>query len=469
VRRERMTELNTDESQLNALKKHYPTVLSPQGKCKGVGEASKTRWTTLWLLVSVVLPPIIAFAILYRQRISLPYQDDYLVVLAFANDYRQLHGFTAKVLDVATTQTNDYKLGFLHFVIALELELTGRLSFGFLITIGNFLLLPIAYLLWHVYRRDRTDLNQQLLEFVPVSLLFFSLSYWESLNWAMAGLQNLSVIMFSLLALYFLNPRNRSLSFPALLLACGSAILAAFSSANGFLLAPLGLFLLLRRNAAVGAAVWCASFVLPLAAYRYHYIPFSVSVNIMHRGSYGGKMAYFFGFIGCAIQQRWVAGVLGLVMLAVLLFAARFGFERSHPAPFYFTVWILLTAVLVAGLRQGIAPRYSMYSLLLLISCYWFLRQYLPTRSAVFSPKRIYTVSIVLAAILCLVSDITAYRHLKQRRDMVIGGLENYRANPQVNTPLNNPETRQASPSEEAYERDTLNRAIAGHVYTLPE
>jgi len=50
----------------------------------------------------------------------------------------------------------------------------------------------------------------------------------------------------------------------------------------------------------------------------------------------------------------------------------------------------------------------------------------------------------------------------------VLSGLENYRANPQVNSPLNNPETRQASPSEEGFERDTLNRAITGHIYTLP-
>jgi hypothetical protein len=467
--------LNTNESQLNALEKHYDAIAFPRKGRGALEEASKGRWTTLWLFISVVLPAVVALGILYRQRISVPYQDDYLVIVAFANDYGQMHGFTEKVLHVATAQTNDYKLGFLHFVVALQLELTGCLNFGSLITLGNFLLLAIAYLLWRVYRREGSDLNQQLLEFVPVSLLFFSLTYWESLNWAMAGIQNLSVIMFSLLAIYFLNlGRTKSPPFHALLLACGSANLAAFSSANGFLLAAVGLVFLLRRKAVVGAAVWCASFVLPFAAYRYHYIPFSVSVNIMHKGSYGGKIAYFFGFLGCAILQRWVAGVLGLVILGVLLLAARFGFERTHPVPFYFSLWILLTAALVACLRQGVASRYSIYSLLLLISCYWFLVQYLPTRSAAFSRKRVYTVAIVAAVVLCLASDIVADGHLKQRRDMVLAGLEHYRANPQVNTPLNNPEIRQqASPTdlrrEEAFERDTLNRALAAHVYRLPK
>jgi len=444
---ERPTELNSNDTQVNTQEKRYTASIFSHREREADGGASKWRRNRLWLLIAVVLPPAVAFGILFRQRISVPYHDDYAVILAFANDYRQLHGFTAKALDVATTQSNDYKLGFVHLIIALELELTGRLNFGFLVTLGNFLLLPIAYLLWRVYRTDGSHLNQQLLEFLPVSLVFFSLTYWESLNWAMAALQNLSVIMFTLLAICLLNPKGtKSLPFRVLLLACGSAILAAFSSANGFLLAAVGLFMFLRRKAVVGAAVWCAGFVLPLAAYRYHYVPFYVSVDAMHR-SYVGKVAYVFGFLGCAIQERWVAGLLGLVIFALLFLAVRFGFERTHPIPFYFSLWILLTASLVAWLRQGIASRYSIYSLLLLISCYCFLAQYLPTRSAAFTRKRVCMVSIVLAAVLCLTSDIVAYGHLKQRRERVLSGLENYRANPHVNTPMNDPETRQAAPS----------------------
>lgn len=41
------------------------------------------------------------------------------------------------------------------------------------ITVSNFFLLSIAYLLWRVYRREGSDLNQRMLEFVPVSLPFF--------------------------------------------------------------------------------------------------------------------------------------------------------------------------------------------------------------------------------------------------------------------------------------------------------
>jgi hypothetical protein len=66
-----------------------------------------------FLLVFVVLlPGIVAFGILYRQALSLPYQDDYGTILAFAADYKQLPSLTTKALYIATAQSNEYKLGF---------------------------------------------------------------------------------------------------------------------------------------------------------------------------------------------------------------------------------------------------------------------------------------------------------------------------------------------------------------------
>ena len=461
-------ELSTDEIQVsNPVNERAPALFKDREE-RGEDQHKKRRgWLRVGLLLAVFLPVVTAFSVLYKQRLSVPYHDDYGVILSFANEYGQLHGFTAKVLNIATTQNNDYKLGFVHFVIAMELELTGHLNFAFLVALGNSCLLAMAYLLWRVYRREAGALNEQLLEFLPISLLFFSLTYWESVNWAMAGLQNFSVIVFSLLAICFLVPKG-TLSFPRLLLACISATLAAFSSANGFLLAPVGLLLLLRRQAFVASAVWCVSFGLPFAAYRYHYIPFHVSVHTMHRGSYVGKVCYYFAFLGCAIQQRWLAAILGFAIFGILVLAARSGFERTNPIPFYFSIWILLTAAPVAWLRQGIASRYSMYSLLLLIFGYWFLAQYLPTRSAAFSRKRLCAVSIVLTAVLCFASDILAYVNLGQRRQIVLSGIENYRANPAINSPMIFPEIREVAPEEEEFERATLTRAIAEHVYTLP-
>ena len=423
----------------------------------------------VWPLIAVLVPAAIAFFILYRQEFSLPYQDDYKVILDFANEYSQLRGVPTKLLYIATKQTNDYKLGFEHLIVAMEIEFTGRLNFAFLIILGNFFLLAIAYVLWRIYRREGIDLNRQLIEFIPVSLLFFSLAYWESLDWAMAGLQNLPVVLFSLLAIYFLvPPRESKLTTSMLLLSCISAILSCFSSANGFLLGPIGLLILLPRRAFVPAVVWCASFLIPLAAYLYHYTPYYVSVGTVHHGSVTGKAFYFFVFLGSAVTRPLIAALIGVFVTIVLALALRSRFDRVKPAAFYSTVWILLTAGLVGALRQNTASRYSIYSLLALIFCYCFLTQYLPDRVPVLNAKRFYAISTILALLFFVHSNKLANFNLSKRRVLVLTGMEHYRANPQINSPTVDPLVEKLYPEEQESERTILNQAVQEKVYTVP-
>jgi hypothetical protein len=63
-------------------------------------DAQKWRRVSGRLLISVLLPAAVAFGLLYRQEFAVPYQDDYPVIVDFANNYSQLHGFTAKLLDI---------------------------------------------------------------------------------------------------------------------------------------------------------------------------------------------------------------------------------------------------------------------------------------------------------------------------------------------------------------------------------
>jgi hypothetical protein len=433
-----------------------------------VFENSTTRPITFLLILAVLLPAIAAFGILYRRSLSVPYQDDYDAILAFALRYGQLPTLKAKVLEIATLQHNEYKLGFEHSVVAAELELTHHLNFTFLTVLGDLLLLPLGYLLWRTYQQDEKGLARRLLAFLPISLLFFSLTYWENLNWATTGLQNTPVILFGLLAIFFIAP-GKAPSVAHLLLGCLAAALAAFTSANGFLLGPVGLWILLARRAYAGSVAWCASFILPLAAYLYHFTP---SVYVVQRFVYITRPLFFLGFIGCAVPFRWVAAPLGLVLMSIFVLAVRSRFDRTNPVAFYFTVWIVATGCLVAWVRGAgtfvIASRYSMYSSLMLIFCYSFLAQYLPGRWSIFNRTRFYVTSIVLAVCFCCLADVYAYKILQTRRRSILAGIESYRANPQVNSPLNNPEVEQGVPKEKAFEQGMLTEAIQKGVYTLP-
>jgi len=425
------------------------------------GPGGGVRPGTTWLLLfAVLLPAIFAFGILYRQALIVPYQDDYAVILAFAADYDQLHSVGSKLVDIATTQTIEYKIIFEHFIVASEMELTHHINFALLTGLGDLFLLPIGYLLWRTYRDQDADLNQRLLAFLPISLLFFSLTYWETLNWSTADLQNVPVIFFSLLAIYLLFPMSNA----RFVLACMVAAVAACTSPNGFLLGPVGLLILLPRRAYAKSLLWCASFVGPLAAYLYHYTPL---VRASHKTLYITRPIFFLSFFGAgAVPYRWPAALLGVAALAIFGLAVRSRFDRTNPVGFFFTVWVLATGLMVSSVRGAtgvwVVSRYSVYSLLLLIFCYSFLAQYLPARRGFYVTATIFSLGI------CLLAQIHAYTKLGARRRMVLTGIALYRADPQANSPMIDPNLLQGFPEEKAYEQSALTNAIQKHVYSLP-
>ena len=302
---------------------------------------------------------------------------------------------------------------------------------------------------------------------MPISLLFFSLTYWENLNWTTTGLVNTPVIVFSLLAIYLLLPAApKELTRARLLLACLAAAVAAFTSANGFWLGPVGLLILLPQRAYLRSLLWCAAFVLPLAAYLYHYTRL---VHPLSHAPYVTRPLFFFAFLGCgAIPSRWPAAAVGVVVAGVLWLAFRSRFDRIHPVAAYFTIWIVATAALAAWVRGAsmfnIGSRYSIYSILLLIFCYSFLGRSLPKRWL----RCFFVASLIFALCVCLIADVHAYKKLGARRRMVLAGMELYRTNPRDNSPMIDQNLLKGFPEERAYEQDALTRAIEAHVYALP-
>lgn len=423
---------------------------------------------TLLLVFAVLLPTVVAFGIMYRQALTIPYEDDYDAILAFATGYEQLPNLKSKVVDIATAQYNEYHLIFEHFVVASELEFHHHLNFTFLTALGDLFLLPLGYLLWLTYGNDESRLDHRLLAFLPISLCFFSLTYWENLNWAMTGLQNTPVILFSLLAIY-LVASTKAPSRARVLLGCLAAALASCSSANGFLLGPVGLLIFLPRRAFAASLAWCSSFVFPLATYVFHYAP--PTVQPTHR-FFHTRPLFFLAFIGGVVPLPRPAVLLGTVLLAVVLLAVRSRFDRTNPVAFYFTLWILATDCLAAWVRGAtgywISSRYTFYSCFLLIFCYSFLAQYLPGRSATFDRRRFYATAIVIAAGLGVTANIYAYTGLGERRRMALAGIELYRARPDINSPMIDPRIERAYPGEKAFEQNVLTEAIQKKIYSLP-
>ena len=430
------------------------------------------RWTAL-LLLGVFAPALVAFGILYRQSLTVPYLDDYDAIVAFAIDYEESPGFGPKLLEIAAKQHTQYKLIFANSVVAAELEFTHHLNFTFLTVLGDLFLLPTGFLLWKTYGGGAGDLNRRLMEFLPVSIVFFSLAYWETLNWALGELQNTPVIFFSLLAIYLLVGKGSPAAGVRLFFACLAAALAAFTLANGFLLGPVGLLFLVPRRAYAASLAWSASFILPLLPYLYRYTPTTLPDFVVGKALFLSRFLVFLAFFGCAVANRWVAAILGVVILAIVVIAVRSRYDRSNPVALYFTMWVVVTGMVVGWGRGGMGfwttSRYSVYSCLVLIFCYSFLAWYLPRRSPNFRRGRFYVTSMVIAASLWLFADGDANWNLKERRRMVLAGIENYRIDPRNNSPLNVPLYPGLVVNEKELEQAVLTKAIERGIYALPQ
>jgi hypothetical protein len=87
---ERLVDLDIRKRQVNSSEKeHAEAMFEDRTNAMGFGKRANGN-RHLELLIVNFLPVVAAFSILYRQRLSVPYHDDYGVILAFANRYGQL-------------------------------------------------------------------------------------------------------------------------------------------------------------------------------------------------------------------------------------------------------------------------------------------------------------------------------------------------------------------------------------------
>lgn len=436
------------------------------------------------LACAVCLPPLLVYAILFREALAIPILDDYHAVLGFSLHLVQLHSAQDKLLYVIAAQHDEYKLIFEHAVMAAQLALVHHISISFLVTLGNLMLLPIAYACWRNYFAGKSDLRIRLALFLPISFLLFQLNYAETLDWSMGSLQNVAVIAFAFLSLHFLT-RPGSACFS---LAWICAALACASSANGFLLAPVGLLILWQQRnerqitagpAAVRVIAWAFLFPIMLALYLYQYTRPAPIPHI----AFFWKALFFVSFTGGAVENMHgrpvphLAILFGLAICAVFVDAIRKRYYVTNPFAFYTTVWIFFSAMLVSairialGLQLSLSGRYKIYCDLLLIFCYAYLALRIRTSHLTLGRKRtIYVSALSVIILFSLASDAVGYQLLVKRRQRVLDGIALYLANPETTTPMINPNER-LTPQMQRDQADALtdlNQARQSGLYELP-
>ena len=388
--------------------------------------------------IFVALPIVMFSCIVFERLVNLPLQDDYDAVLRFVNQTAQAQGAGAKLANLLADQHNEYKLFFGHALEWAQFARLGHVSFAQLCVIGDSAVYVLGLILWLMFLPGEKDLAKRLAYFVPVAWLLFQLEYWETLDWAMASLQNLWVIVFSLGAIRCLVRPTRKAYAGAIIL----YVLAIAASGNGFLLFVVGLLILATRRQLARAAGWLAVTAMCIAAYSYHYnfmssqarahsSVFSTLLGLRpdYALAFAGNAAAIAGAGGAPIFAR-LCEVLGAALLLLFGWLAWRGYIKRNPGISYSVLFVLLTAVGVAGLRsdlglmQGLSSRYTIYGGLMLIFAWSALaEEFSQNWDGPLLNNNPYLAAAGLAIVFGLCTDFIGYQNLVYRELDAIKGM----------------------------------------------
>lgn len=403
---------------------------------------TQRRASTVRLTIPAILiafPAAIFYSVLFSNLINVPLLDDSHAVLKFINQMIEAKGALGKFQIFLASQDNEYKLFFGHGVEWAQYALLGHVSFVSLCMLGDSAVLVLALILWSMFMPGRKDLGKRLVYFVPVAWLVFQLEYFETLNWAMASLANLWVIVFSFGTIVcLLRPSRRAYAGALLLYALAIACLS-----NGFVLLPVGLLILATRRQLVRAAGFVSMTAVCIAAYAYHY-----NVRPSQPHGYGSVFAapfhvrpgYVIAFIGNVGAIRGAVPsylgfciALGAGLLVIIAFLARRGYAQRNPAIAYCVLFILLTALGVAGLRSdfglgsSLTPRYTIYGALLLVFVWEALaEEFLQHRREALLNNSPYLAAVLVSAFFGLCMDEIGYLNLTRRNHELVVGMASF-------------------------------------------
>lgn len=319
-------------------------------------------WRVLLFAVLALIPVLATYMVLWRTSVPIPYMDDYDAILGFANVYHLLPTLSAKLLYINDATHVQYKLIALHSIVALNLTFLRRVDFALIQWLGNVSLLLIAWCLWRML--PHAILWQRLMYFLPVTSFVFVLRDNEAMGWAMDCLQLVTVVSYALLSIYLFTGEKRSWFAGG----CIAFVLAAWSSANGFLVLPVALLMLFQARSWRRMVALLLLTALVLVSYLHSFHP-GVPPPA-HAASPLVIPGFYVTLLGNSLSRWWLACPFGLVLLYAVLPVLWRSLFRVHrlDAVTGSMLFLLMNAGLLTlgryqfGIIGATASRYSIYS-----------------------------------------------------------------------------------------------------------
>lgn len=400
-------------------------------------QSHQTRYRPfdLWVATFLILIPVFVFWYAWASyAVNVPKWDDH-VLKAFLFNLDKETSVSGKLYELFR-QHNEHRIVYDRIITWIDYHLFGKFNYRHLMVIGNlslFGLIAIFGLVMGHSVAQRVSTHRPSLRLVdclvylpPVAFLLLNLSQWENMYWGMAALQNFTVILWIIWAIYLLSFTQKI--GPTLLVAAA----ATLTSGNGLLVWPLGFALLLiqvglkDRTSWKPLVFWSLGMIISIPLYFLNYK--SPPGNPPAKGSLPELIGGWFAFIGSAAEALPIRPVIGncmlfgglllLVVLAICLYILRKWVSRRTLSAFdYFflgtAAFLVGTGVIVAWTRAGfgintlITSRYKLYSLLLMALVYTYIvgEVHQSAKKWILGIGLVFSISLMWSSYLTYLSD----------------------------------------------------------------
>jgi hypothetical protein len=387
----------------------------------------------------ILLPAALGFLYVHLYGVNVPYNDGWTLVGLF----EKLSSGTLTVADLFS-QHNEHRIFFPRIVMLFVGVITGFNVVATMYLIQTLLLVTLVVLLLAF----RSSVSPNPLWFVPIAFLVFS--WGQSWNMLQAfQIQLVLVQTFAILAFWLLHvcTRNGRLGRVAFAGALGSATVAAFSSAHGLVVWPVGfmqlLFLPMRpAKRSLLIVVWSLVGLLEGIVYFLGY-EHTGKTTVAHALDHPLRSLKFFlaALGGSLFKQPDLAFSSGILLTflaamgAVLVYKdGRWGECSFWIATLSFSLLILAGTTVARGMFMGNIsnPKYVTYSLLVPIAVYALLLSSLRIRP---EPDTVVVFGVLAALIVSSVPlsyawGIAEAKEIQAKKEKTAFVLATYRSQP---------------------------------------
>jgi hypothetical protein len=304
---------------------------------------------------------------LFSNAVNYPLYDDQGAILHFILKYQDAGSITDK-LSVIMTPYNESMIIFPKLFVLAWLKVFGVINFSHLLLFNGFLLV-ITHLL--IFMKSR--INFWPLLFVQ-TLFIFQFQFYDDAFWAISGLCYYGTFIFAALTFYFLPRKTFVSNFTSI----SSALIAALTFGNGWILFPVCCFILYKEKRIVAATVWTLIFLIlvivsfslrsafhPLASANLNPVDNSLFILIF----LGSAFQFFYSSL-----LAFVAGLFIATVFVMQLFKKKASDNSFSSLMLAFLIFSAIAAsplrsALEANGHYGLHIRYGVFSILAFCLC----------------------------------------------------------------------------------------------------